>query len=178
MNRSAPGTIRYGVRLRKPAGTYGTAVVCFMVFTLLPISARRRARKPALGRSTRSTATRHSAASSGSAGTAASCGRARTVSTASSNRSVRSCSPIGSTHDFAKALHGAELELLHGALAPSHRRGDLPYRLLLPESHFDHAALVRRQLPHSAVEPRALLDALERRLGVLPPLRGRQLRLP
>jgi len=45
--------------------------------------------------------------------------------------------------------------LLHGAIAPAHRRSELADALLLGESEDDHASLI----PREAVDEFVLLDA-------------------
>ena len=56
----------------------------------------------------------------------------------------------------------AQLKLLHGALAPAERRGDLRDRALLREAQLDHAPLVRQELRPTARYSRARASASSR----------------
>src|SRR5258706_200817 len=162
-------TIKYGVSARKPsgfhlgagAGVFGMTAVAVAMAAFLSMSLFKRARKCSRGSSTRSAATRQSGASSRSSGTRAASGRRSIASIASSSRSIRSCSGIARSHAGAQAFDAAELQLLHGALALADLRRDLADRLLLDETHLDHAALLRRQLPDQPEQPALLLDARE-----------------
>src|SRR3972149_407217 len=122
-----------------------------------------RALKSVSGRPRRPDATRRRGASSASPGAPRGPSEIR-GSSARSSSSCRSASIMALTNPRPEALDSAELERLHGALAPAHSLCYLFAALLLSEPHYDHLALLSWQTVDHLEELYPLLHFDEARL--------------
>src|SRR5581483_6848551 len=93
-------------------------------------------------------------------------GVGRPASAASRRCSVHARSGMGALHPQAQRPQGAQLDLLDRAFGLAELRGDFAHAALVGEALDDHRSLHVGQFVDVAEQPRAILEVVDRRVGV------------